>query len=437
MATRTKLGLDLRYYQGGGALSGKGGDNGALMDLNFVSNSYYVNGIAKDLSSVMSFTRATSAWAFNSAGVLVPFASGQAAIVDKGFLSSSDRVNGLRNSVFTGGVAPSTIPTNYTSINGAGITRTYAYGTLGGIIPYMDVRFSGTSADAVGPDIRFDVPNNIAAANGQTWTQSAYIQIIGGSKTGFTNIALQAFVRDSGAAALVSRVTSITTALSSSVQRFSNVFTIVEPTAAYVQPILALSYNSGTAIDITLRIYLPQLEQGAYASAPILTTNAAVTRNGDVMSLIDPSLFPISGSAYVEFEDLVGANTGISRYFLSKRVDGSNYVRMIMDGTQKARASATIAGSEVVAINPTNSVVQSTIYRQAFGYALNDFASAWTSSLDASIGTDGSGGLLASDGSVGVGHFNGGNQTDGYIRRIVTFSARKTNAELLAWAQGA
>jgi hypothetical protein len=41
----------------------------------------------------------------------------------------------------------------------------------------------------------------------------------------------------------------------------------------------------GAAIDITLRIGLPQLEQGAFATSVIPTTSAEVTRNADVASI--------------------------------------------------------------------------------------------------------------------------------------------------------
>jgi hypothetical protein len=52
----------------------------------------------------------------------------------------------------------------------------------------------------------------------------------------------------------------------------------------YAVPALFFNQSSG-AIDITLRIGLPQLEQGAFATSPILTSTAAATRSADVASI--------------------------------------------------------------------------------------------------------------------------------------------------------
>jgi hypothetical protein len=46
-----------------------------------------------------------------------------------------------------------------------------------------------------------------------------------------------------------------------------------------------MSFSAGVAIDITLRIGMPQLEQGAFATSVIPTTTATVTRATDVASI--------------------------------------------------------------------------------------------------------------------------------------------------------
>jgi hypothetical protein len=54
--------------------------------------------------------------------------------------------------------------------------------------------------------------------------------------------------------------------------------------------------------------------------------------------------------------------------------------------------------------------------------------------LNAAVLTDDAGSLIA---GTGIGHQAGVLQPDGFIRQIVMFPGRKTNAELQAWAQAA
>jgi hypothetical protein len=46
-------------------------------------------------------------------------------------------------------------------------------------------------------------------------------------------------------------------------------------------PYLRLTFAAGATVDVTIRIYAPQMELGAFASAPILTTSGAAAVNGN------------------------------------------------------------------------------------------------------------------------------------------------------------
>jgi len=81
-------------------------------------------------------------------------------------------------------------------------------------------------------------------------------------------------------------------------------------TTAFVQPLLGLAVTSGQAIDITLRIGWPQIEQGASVTSPISTGNtilasAAVVgggtsyTNGDVLTVVGGTLNTVAATLNV------------------------------------------------------------------------------------------------------------------------------------------
>ena len=92
-----------------------------VLDLNYVST--------MALSGTETFTRASSAWAFNSAGALTSFATNaprfdydKDTLAPKGLLIEEARTNSLRNNSNTG-AGVGTLPTNW-SVIAAGVLTT-------------------------------------------------------------------------------------------------------------------------------------------------------------------------------------------------------------------------------------------------------------------------------------------------------------------------
>jgi hypothetical protein len=247
----------------------------------------------------VTFIRAANtATVVNSAGNIevvnadVPrFDFNPSTLACRGLLIEETRTNSLRNNTMQGVVAgtPGTVPTNWVvQGNANGLTREIVgAGTENGI-DYVDVRYSGTPTSTFGVQINFEGNSQVVAANGQTWTTSAYLKLAAGSLTNLNTIVTTVAGRDSGGNAVSGQqgngtVAATTASLIS--QRFSNSFTFSSASVAFVRGGFQFGVTSGLAVDVTWRIGLPQLEQGAFATSVIKTSTTAVTRNADVATM--------------------------------------------------------------------------------------------------------------------------------------------------------
>jgi hypothetical protein len=205
-----------------------------------------------------------------------------------GLLIEEQRTNSIRNNTMQGAVAgtPGTLPTNWLkqSVGGVALTEVVGTGTENGIA-YIDVRYTGTTSSTASGGILAEATTQIPASSGQTWASSFYVRLVGGSTAGLT-INNSIFERNSGGTLLVSTNTVITpTNAALNTQRVSTTRTLTEATTAFVQQRVTLIPASGVAIDITLRIGLPQFELGAFATSVIPTTTTALTRSADAASM--------------------------------------------------------------------------------------------------------------------------------------------------------
>jgi hypothetical protein len=176
---------------------------------------------------------------------------------------------------------PGTEPTNWLTTVPSGITQQIVGSGVVDGITYIDYRFSGTATGTV--NIRIDGESPAVAASGQAWTSTAYLRLVAGSlANAITEINLR---QGTAAGALVLSTTAGFTPTSSSLasQRYS--LTVASTSATTERIGLRLFINATGAIDITLRIGLPQLEQGAFATSVIPTSTTAVTRSADVASI--------------------------------------------------------------------------------------------------------------------------------------------------------
>lgn len=220
-------------------------------------------------------TRATTATRVNSSGLIETTAIN---MIRRDYslggcpniLLEPQRTNSILNSSMVGAVAgsPGTAPTGWAFNGGGGLVRTISLGTENGL-PYIDFRFQGVATQSFVSIL----PNPTTSASAaQNWNFSLYAKLVSG-----TPPSLRINILASGGTIQSQEIT-----LTSSLQRFDITFLNLPTGTTNVRPYLAsTSLSIGTAYDFTIRIAAPQLEQGAYATSYIPTTNAIITRNAD------------------------------------------------------------------------------------------------------------------------------------------------------------
>jgi hypothetical protein len=326
------------------------------LDLRFADNKSLVDAVTGQ--QLVTFTRASDGTFVDSAGVIqtaatdVPrFDHNPTTLENLGLLVEEQRTNSIRNNTMVGAVAgtPGTIPTNwFAQSSAAGITFAVAsVGTESGIA-YVDIQVSGTPVADGTSQISFEENAQIAALSGQTWTGSVYCSLAAGTLPG--SAVLRVIERSIGGSFLASSVTSFApTNAALDTQRAIHTRALSNALTAFTNARIDVSYFSGVAVNFTLRIGLPQLELGAFATSPILTTTAAVTRSADVVSITGSAFSSWyrqdEGTFYADTNLLAGvtstnrfvfeANDGVAttgdKWDL-RRTGGSAYRTTIRDG---------------------------------------------------------------------------------------------------------
>lgn len=236
---------------------------------------------AAGVPSGWTYSRASNATYFSSTGVLT-VASADVARVDydpdglafRGLLCEPSRVNSIRNNTMTSAVAgtPGTNPSTW-SVTGAGGNVTsreiVAVGTDDGI-SYIDYRYITSGAATI--DFSVAAGYTTSASTGEQWTLSCFAKLQAGS---LTNVSNQTLLITDNSGNSNSVFTPTSAALRT--QRYSHTRTLT--TTSTISPLVRIT-TSGAA-DFTLRIGLPQLELGAFATSPITTASTTVTRAAD------------------------------------------------------------------------------------------------------------------------------------------------------------
>lgn len=414
------------------------------LDLRFADNKSLVD--ATTGQNLVTFTRASNGTFVGSNGVLQT-ASTDAPRFDHnpitgeslGLLVEEQRANLVTNSSAIGAATgtPGTLPTSWGVIGGAtGLTSEVSgIGTENGI-PYVDFRFSGTA----GNNFLTIVPLTgvIGYVTGTTYTASIYTKLVAGAvPTGLVpTLRIRYNLSPSGSTDISTGFTISNTG-SLIGNRFSSTGTTTGTLSGAGLMFLQLNYTSGQVVDFTIRIGLPQLEQGAFATSVIPTTTAAATRSADVAS--------ITGSAFSRWYSqsegtvFVSAHTAPANTIAQQLHDLSNSATPLTDRTFTRRntsggiATAIRTGNVLQVDQSTGvTVAGSALCAHALSYAPTFAASAANGAapVESSITT------YPTVNQIALGQaYNGVQYLNGHIRRLTYWPTRLANSTLQTLTQ--
>jgi hypothetical protein len=260
---------------------------GSVADYDFRNNQYS--------GPVLTVVNSTGGYVDDSAGNWTFVPANTLRRSDKGVLVEGGQTNSIRNNAMVGAVAgtPGTLPTGWSYFATAGLTtQVVSVGVRNGV-DVIRLRLSGTPT-ATFFVLAFD-NTAITASAGQLWSNSAFGSIVGGTQTNVVSVNTQ--VRPNGAGS----VTEVSMSLDATLKRQPPSSATLVTGVTSIYPALGIYFaNTTTAVDVTLEIGWPQLEQWntnvaaqGGASSPIRTTGATATRASDLitanMSMLNPA----------------------------------------------------------------------------------------------------------------------------------------------------
>ena len=332
-----------------------------------------------------------------------------------GLLVEEQRTNLVRNNTMVGAVAgsPGTAPTNgWVIVNSATYTSSIIGTGVENGINYIDIQYVVAAGAAAAVLFYADTP---AATASTSYAGSYYLKLVSGS------IPQIRFVWQDNSSTYNRSFFDITNTLT----RYSDVLTTA---AAGNLARCAIGINaSASGTTFVLRIGMPQIEQGAFATSVIPTSGTAVTRSADVASISGSNF----SSWYRQDEGTVFAGVDSSN-ITSGRIlqigDGTSYTRQdLLFASGPINYFIVDGGSGQTNMTTLNSVTTGQLANIAAGYETNNMAVVLNSGL---VVTDAIATVPIVD-QMGIGRrLDVPAYLNGHIRRLTYWPQRLPNSTL-------
>lgn len=263
---------------------------------------------------------------------------------DGGLLVEPEGGNQVRNPRGEGGtLGVSTAPDWWAVFASNGLTTTLiGRGTLPDGRPYADLWIRGTTTSTFYV-FAFDTAGGAPVTPGAAYTETVGLAVVGGSLANVSSCVIN-LRWSSGAQSYATIVPT------SSVTDY-RVTGIAPAGTTTANPALLLNFASGVAIDLTLRVVLPQLEPGAVTTSRITpgTGTTGATLRGQALPSIALSTLPSIAGGFCVYGtwrliDLLGSSTSV----LVQIDDGgaSNIVRIEKNAASGLSLLRTTGGAQ-------------------------------------------------------------------------------------------
>lgn len=399
----------------------------------------FISGAALD--SRITFTRASSATRFNASGVMETVGNNvhridynPSTLAVLGLLIEGQRTNVMRNNTMVGAVAgsPGTVPTNWAIPASAdGLSREIvAVGVENGV-EFIDIRYSGTlAAGGAGIAIAVDANNNAAASNGQTWTASMFWKLVAGSFNGINTAALSIRSFDATPALLENlQPYDLKANSTGTLTRVTGTSTLSNAATAFVNTgVRLLTGTAGAAVDLTLRIGLPQLELGAFATSTIKTTGAQTTRAADVATMSLAGWFNATEGTLVGEADVSIAAAYSGGVMDINDSTSNNRHTLFRQSDSQPVTQTVVAGAAVASFGFGATWNNTAAHKLALAYRTNDFAGC---ADGGTVATD-TVGTLPTVTQLRIGSIAGGSMLNGHVRKLSYYPRRLSGPQLQA-----